>query len=330
MARPRTTKAVAVRAKPEAPETPVPFSGPEALIARAIDKGVSIETMEKLLAMRRELKEEAAKEAYFKALASFQAACPEIGRDKQVNDKHGTPRYRYAPIERIVATVKAALAHNGFSYVLASEQDEVSVTGLCVSHHVGGHTETTSFKVPIDKDAYMNEPQKFASARTFAQRYAFKGAYGIQTGDDDDDANQIEPEGRRANERPEAVRPPAPLSVDKPKPRATDGLIQLSSEVAAARRKVLDHLHALVAAKIYSNSDAKEVAGKVDRMSTLVPVSAIAELSKLSAKLPKVQQTDTAGLDEAATKAWPEAALLDATRATDPSDEPAPEQGELY
>ena len=151
---------------------------------------------------------------------------------------------------------------------------------------------------------------------------------------DIEDATSIVPED---NAPPENFRgpgsPPRQESANKSMraaPRGSDGLIQLSSEVAAARRKVLDHLHALVAAKIYSNSDAKEVAGKVDRMSTLVPVSAIAELSKLSAKLPKVEQADTAGLDEAATKAWPEAALLDATRATDPSDEPAPEQGELY
>ena len=321
MARPRTTKAVAVKAQPEAPETPVPFAGPEALIARAIDRGVSIETMEKLLAMRRELKEEAAKEAYFGALASFQAACPEIGRDKQVNDKHGTPRYRYAPIERIVAAVKAALAHNGFSYVLASEQDEVSVTGLCVSHHIDGHTETTSFKVPIDKDAYMNEPQKFASARTFAQRYAFKGAYGIQTGDDDDDANQIELEGRADNEQSEPVRPPVRLSADKPKPM--DGLTKVRPEVESARRRVIDHLHALVSEKIYTLKDAKEIEQKANRMSVLVPASAIAELAKLLASLPTLGISDP-GLDAIADKGFDAAAR-------DPSDEPpSTEDGELF
>ena len=40
----------------------------EELISQAIDKGVSVETMEKLLAMRKELKNEWAKEQFDKAM----------------------------------------------------------------------------------------------------------------------------------------------------------------------------------------------------------------------------------------------------------------------
>ena len=290
--------------------------------------------MEKLLAMRRELKAEEAKEAFFRALAEFQAALPVILKDREVMGKDGKRRYRYAPLSQIIAAIKSPMRESGFSFTLDSREEEGTVVAPCTIHHIGGHSETSTFRVPIDPQAYMNAPQKVASAHTYAKRYALCNALGIVTADEDDDATSIVPED---NAPPENFRgpgsPPRQESANKSMraaPRGSDGLIQLSSEVAAARRKVLDHLHALVAAKIYSNSDAKEVAGKVDRMSTLVPVSAIAELSKLSAKLPKVEQADTAGLDEAATKAWPEAALLDATRATDPSDEPAPEQGELY
>jgi len=203
MAKEATTTAVA--------QTAAAMEGPEALIARAIDKGVPIDVMERLLAMRRELKAEAAREAYFTSLAAFQAQCPEIPKGKQVVDKNGNPRYRYAPIEQIVAVVKEPLSANGFSYVLDSEQDDSSVTGVCASHHIQGHSETTRFKVPIDKDAYMNEPQKFASARTFAQRYAFKGAYGIQTGDEDEDATSVDPEHSAAEteEVPAMLKCPA-------------------------------------------------------------------------------------------------------------------------
>ena len=42
----------------------------ETLIAQAIDKAVPVETMEKLLAMRRELKAEWAKEQFDAAIAS--------------------------------------------------------------------------------------------------------------------------------------------------------------------------------------------------------------------------------------------------------------------
>ena len=41
--------------------------------------------------------------------------------------------------------------------------------------------------MPIDKDGFMNTPQKFASALTYAKRYAFCNAFGILTADEDDD-----------------------------------------------------------------------------------------------------------------------------------------------
>jgi hypothetical protein len=91
---------------------------PQALIAQAIDKGLPLESMERLLAMRRELKAEWAKEQYFEALARFQAACPNIIKDKDVLDRDGKFRYSYAPLDVIVTAVKGALDANGFSYTI--------------------------------------------------------------------------------------------------------------------------------------------------------------------------------------------------------------------
>ena len=50
----------------------------ESLIAKAIDKNVSVETMERLLIMRRELKAEWAQTEFDKAMAAFQSECPII------------------------------------------------------------------------------------------------------------------------------------------------------------------------------------------------------------------------------------------------------------
>lgn len=162
---------------------------PETLLAQAIEKGLPVETMERLLDMRRELKAEWAREQYFAALAAFQAECPVIQKSKVVKDKSGKPRYHYAPLEIIVGQVKDLLNKHGFSYVLDPNQDEKSFTAVCVSHHVDGHSERTSFTVPIDSDSYMSAPQRVGSARTFAMRYAFCDAFGILTGDEDDDGS---------------------------------------------------------------------------------------------------------------------------------------------
>jgi len=163
---------------------------PEALIARAIDKNVPVETMERLLAMRTQLKQEAAQEAYFQALADFQSNCPPIPKSKAVRDKYGKLRYKYAPLDVIVAAIKGALKAYGFSYTLdRGEQTPDTVEAVCIIHHVAGHSEKSTFGVPIDTDSYMNAPQKAASALTYAKRYAFCNALGIMTADEDDDAN---------------------------------------------------------------------------------------------------------------------------------------------
>ena len=164
-------------------------SSAEMLISRAIDKNVSVETMERLLKMRRELKAEFAKEEFDKAMANFQAECPAIKKSKQVlNKDKRTVRYRFAPLDEIVKQVKDRLKSNGFSYTTDTDVKEEWVTVICKVTHSLGHSDTSKFKIPIDKEAYMSHAQKFASALTFAKRYAFCNAFGILTGDEDDDA----------------------------------------------------------------------------------------------------------------------------------------------
>jgi len=161
----------------------------EALISQAIEKELPIDTMERLLAMRRELKVEAAREEFFSALSVFQSACPEIPKTKTVMNKdRKTVRYKYAPLDTILATAKMPLKENGFSYTVKTEQDSDSVTAICRLHHIAGHTEETQLTVPIDKDAYMSAPQQIAAALTYAKRYAFCDATGIMTADEDSDA----------------------------------------------------------------------------------------------------------------------------------------------
>lgn len=164
---------------------------PEVLIVKAIDKGLPVETMERLLAMRRELKAEWAREEYFKALANFQEACPEIKKTKPVYNKNSTTvRYHYAPLEDIVKQCKDLLKENGFSYIIKTEQTEKSVKTINEMHHIAGHTEESTLTIPIDSADYlhMNAAQQVASARTYGKRYTFCDGFGILTGDEDDDA----------------------------------------------------------------------------------------------------------------------------------------------
>lgn len=159
----------------------------EALLAKAIDAKSAVEVLERLMVMRREARAEAAKEAFDRALAEFQRDCPTIAKTKKVYVK-GALRYCYAPLEAIIQQVKELLQKHGFSYALDAIVKPGWVLAQCKATHAFGHSQTSSFEVPIDPDAYMNEAQKFASALTFAKRYAFCNAFGILTGDEDDDS----------------------------------------------------------------------------------------------------------------------------------------------
>lgn len=163
----------------------------EALISQAIQKGVDVGVMERLLAMRTQLKQESAKEAYDSAMSLFQADCPTIQKTKKVLNKDKIVRYAYAPLEDIVTQVKKFIQAHGFSYTIDTLVEDGWVTAICKTTHEFGHSETSSFKVPIDKEGYMSAPQKFASALTFAKRYAVCNAFGILTGDEDDDTQAL-------------------------------------------------------------------------------------------------------------------------------------------
>lgn len=175
-------------------DLPPPASA-EALISEAIQKGVSVETMERLMAMRRELRAESAKAAFDQAMSNFQSECPMIEKRRAVLNKNGeSVRYKYAPLDTIIAQVRPLLKSHGFGYRIVADVQgkgkDGEVLATCVVTHALGHSESSSFKVPIDMESYMNLPQKFASALTFAKRYAFTSAFGIMTSDEDDDGTK--------------------------------------------------------------------------------------------------------------------------------------------
>jgi hypothetical protein len=165
----------------------------EALIAKAIDKNVPVETMERLLCMRRELNAEWAKEEFDRDMSAFQADCPTIEKTKGVKTKSGIVAYKYAPIENIVSQVKGFLKKHGFSYSTNMELIENGTMKVRVAikvTHSAGHSEVTEMTVPLgNKTDIMSQTQVVASAQTFAKRYAFCNAFGILTGDEDSDAN---------------------------------------------------------------------------------------------------------------------------------------------
>jgi hypothetical protein len=164
----------------------------QGLIAQAIEKNTPVETMERLLAIAKDMKAEWAKEQFTKAMAAFQAECPTIEKTKEIYTNDGKLAYKYAPLESIVEQVKEALQRNGFSYSTNMELLETGVKVFVKATHISGHSEVTEMNVPLGgKTKIMSDTQQVAAAQTFAKRYAFCNAFGILTGDEDTDASQV-------------------------------------------------------------------------------------------------------------------------------------------
>ena len=174
-----------------APSGP-PSNDPLIILNEAIRMGRDVATIRDLLAMRKELRAEWAEEQFFFALAEYQATYPEIKKGKPVPNKDGSIRYYYAPLGVIINTVRDCLKANGFSYVIKPVKDDSEeVTARVVLHHKDGHSEESQFTAPIDPEAYMNAPQKVASARSFAKRQAFCDVTGTIPSGEDDDAQSL-------------------------------------------------------------------------------------------------------------------------------------------
>jgi len=178
------------------PNRAMAVKDPESILRYALDKGAPVETIERLLAVRRELKAEQAKEAFDRALAEFQAECPVIVKQKGVPDRSGQIAYRYSPLEDIVAQCKPHLQKHGFSFTLdtdlASEQGWV--IAICKVTHFGGHCEPSKAKFPLGtKTQIMSDTQVYAAALTFASRRAFCNAFGIVVAGEDSDGRVTKP-----------------------------------------------------------------------------------------------------------------------------------------
>lgn len=168
------------------------------LMRHAIDKGVSAEELDKLVALHERIADRMATQEFAEALAQFQEQCPSIQRNsvaKITSKRTGTSfQYRYADLHEIASTANPILSRLGLSYSWDSEATDTNVRAVCTLRHRNGHSITASFSSPIDRDATMNSgPQQNAVALTYARRQSLVQVLGLTMTDPDTDAPAAQP-----------------------------------------------------------------------------------------------------------------------------------------
>jgi hypothetical protein len=169
--------------------TPVAQLDPQALIEKAIETGAGIDTMERLFALAKEIREVRAKEAWYAAMADFQRDCPPIKKTKTANIRANFS-YRYAPLDEIVSVIAPVMGPLGLSISWHSRVEPDKVVVSCrISHTLGHHEESGEIAMPIVQgDSGATPPQRVGIAATYAKRYALLGIIGMAPEDDEDGA----------------------------------------------------------------------------------------------------------------------------------------------
>ena len=161
------------------------------LLRAAVDKNIGVDAMEKLVALHERMTDRQAASEFAGAMAEFQAECPPINKTstaKIVTKSGASFGYTYAELDEIAKVVRPILHRHGLSYSWDSDlTDDGRLICKCTARHVNGHSETSTFKCPIDTDARMSEPQKHAAALTYAKRQSLCMVLGLTTTDADND-----------------------------------------------------------------------------------------------------------------------------------------------
>ncbi len=161
---------------------------PADLLSQAIDKGLGVEELSKLMDLQERWQANQARKSFFEAFTMFQANCPDLRKTKTVSFNQTS--YKFTPLAEITRQIAPALekANLSFRWEIQDNEKELKVTFLV--SHIDGHTERTTMTATPDTSGNKNAIQARGSAITYLQRYTLIGGLGLSTADSDVDGKQ--------------------------------------------------------------------------------------------------------------------------------------------
>lgn len=166
---------------------------PMGMMMEAMNKGASLEQVEKMMDLQDRWDRKEAEKSYNVAFAAFKAEAVRIIKSKKVTD--GPLRGKeYAELHDVVHAVTPALSRHGLSTAWKITKDEpqwIEVT--CTLKHIGGHSESVSMGGLPDAGGAKNALQARASTKSYLERYTLKSVCGVAEGGDDTDGNAPAP-----------------------------------------------------------------------------------------------------------------------------------------
>ncbi|CAM5207624.1 ERF superfamily protein OS=Bosea thiooxidans OX=53254 GN=SAMN05660750_03364 PE=4 SV=1 [Bosea thiooxidans] len=144
---------------------------PMAMLSQAVERGASMEMLEKLMALQERWEANQARKAFDAALAAAKAEIPVITKNRQVGyetKSGGKTSYQHEDLGEIARTVDPILAKHGLSYrfrTISELNQPVQVT--CIVAHRDGHSETNTLTAGRDESGQKNLIQQIGSTITY-------------------------------------------------------------------------------------------------------------------------------------------------------------------
>jgi len=157
------------------------------IIQYAIERGAGIDTIERLIALKRDEEADVARRAFNVAFADFKAEAVTLLRTKPVTDGPLKGK-KHVELGEIVKVATPALAKHGLSISWKITKDSpewMEVT--CVLRHIAGHSEAVSMGGAPDTGPGRNAIQARGSAKTYLERYTSTAILGLAPEDEDTD-----------------------------------------------------------------------------------------------------------------------------------------------
>lgn len=162
---------------------------PADMLVMAVDRGASIEQMERLFALKVQFEKHEAEKAMNEAMAAFHAEPITIFKKKRVafDSSKGSVSYSHAELSDVTDAISPAMAKHGLSYRWDVKQEGGKVVVTCIVSHRMGHRFEVSMEGPLDDSGLKNKIQQSGSTVTYLQRYTLLAAIGKSTKGMDND-----------------------------------------------------------------------------------------------------------------------------------------------
>ena len=173
---------------------------PLALMQQVIAAGItpeSVGVMERLVALDREMKRDAAAVEFAGAFSRLQNSLKGFKPTKAVPDKNGGTRYTYVPYEQIMREVQPLAEREGLSISFSTDFADGRIIQTCTLTHVSGYSKDFKSFVRAGAGPYgATETQADGAAMTYAKRYALCNALNITVERDTDGIPDARLEGK--------------------------------------------------------------------------------------------------------------------------------------